>query len=81
MYGVEFVPRDLKLALFEAAEGRVGDAIDRVVLSCFKYDPAKRRYGFWVFGALRTGGAAVLLGAGLAFRRLRRVERAREASS
>lgn len=69
LYGVEFNPRDLKLAILEAAQGRVGTTLDRVILRCFKYDPASRKYHFYVMGALRlgAGGAAlalaVLLGA------------------
>jgi len=55
LYGVEFNPRDLKLAVLEAAQGRVGTTLDRVILKCFKYDPASRKYHFYVMGALRAG--------------------------
>ena len=48
----------MKLALVEAGEGRVGTSFDRIVLSCFKYDTATRRYGFYIFGFIRTGRAA-----------------------
>jgi len=59
LYGIEYSPRDLKLALVEAADGKVGTSLDRVLLSCFKYDPALRRYGFYVWGILK-GGALVV---------------------
>lgn len=59
LYGIEYAPRDLKLALVEAAEGKVGTSLDRILLSCFKYDPALRRYGFYVWGILK-GGALVV---------------------
>jgi protein SCO1/2 len=49
----------MKLALLEAANGRVGTSFDRVVLSCFKYDTAMRRYSFYVFGFIRTGALLV----------------------
>jgi protein SCO1/2 len=65
LYGVQFPPRDLKLALLEAAQGRVGTTLDRVLLQCYRYDPASRRYGLFVFGFMRTGGALVLLGLAL----------------
>src|SRR5204863_3838042 len=55
LYGVEFSARDLKLALLEAGQGRVGTTLDRVILRCFKYDPASRKYHFYVMGALRLG--------------------------
>jgi protein SCO1/2 len=59
LYGIEYSPRDLKLALVEAADGKVGTSLDRILLSCFKYDPALRRYGIYVGGILK-GGALVV---------------------
>jgi protein SCO1/2 len=55
LYGVEQNPRDLKLAILEAGQGRVGTTLDRVILRCFKYDPSSRKYHFYVIGALRLG--------------------------
>jgi protein SCO1 len=69
LYGVEQNPRDLKLAIVEAGQGRVGTTLDRVLLRCFKYDPSSRKYHFYVLGALRLGSGffaaalAVFLGA------------------
>jgi protein SCO1/2 len=48
----------MQLALLEAAQGRAGTTLDRVLLRCFKYDPASRKYHFYVMGALRIGSAA-----------------------
>ncbi len=59
LYGVQYPPRDLRLALVEAAGGRVGTSFDRVLLTCYQYDPATRRYGFFVKGFLRTGGLII----------------------
>jgi protein SCO1/2 len=59
LYGTSFRVQDMKLALVEAAGGRVGTSFDRVVLTCFKYDTATRRYGFYVFGFLRLGALMV----------------------
>jgi len=58
LYGVEFSPRELRLAVVEASQGKVGTAFDRVILRCFKYDPASRKYHFYVMGALRLGSGA-----------------------
>ena len=55
LYGVDFPGRDLRLAVLEAAQGRVGATLDRIILRCFKYDPASRKYHFYVMGALRLG--------------------------
>ena len=82
-YGVEIAPRDLRLAVVEASQGKVGTTLDRVILRCFKYDPASRRYHVYVMGVLQYGagffGVALftLLGA-LWWREIRKARGARE---
>jgi protein SCO1/2 len=61
LYGVDFSARDLRLAFVEASGGRVGTTLDRVLLTCFKYDPMTQRYTPYVFGFVRIGA---LLSAG-----------------
>ena len=61
LFGLEYGPRDLRLALVEASEGRIGTAIDAALLYCFHYDPMTGRYGFVVMRALRIAGAATVL--------------------
>jgi protein SCO1/2 len=61
LYGVRFRPLDLKLALAEASRGRVGGITGRVLLTCFRWDPASRRYGFVVSGVMKGGSALVLI--------------------
>lgn len=56
LYGVEYVTRDLRLALVEASEGRVGSLADKALLLCFQYDPSRGEYGFAIMGVLRGGG-------------------------
>jgi len=60
LYGVDVLARDFRLAMVEAGGGKVGTSFDRVLLSCFKYDPINRRYGPYVMGFMR-------IGAGMAF--------------
>jgi protein SCO1/2 len=64
LYGVDFKPRDLRFALVEASGGRVGTTLDRILLTCFKYDPMTQSYSPFVFGFVRIG--ALLSGAALA---------------
>jgi protein SCO1/2 len=59
LYGIEYPARDMKLALVEAGKGKVGTAFDRVLLTCFKYDPAKRSYGPYVLAFVRIGALLV----------------------
>jgi protein SCO1/2 len=55
-YGVEYSPKELRLALVESSEGRVGSAIDELLLYCFHYDPESGRYGVVVMNLIRLGG-------------------------
>ncbi len=59
-FGVLYPPRDLRLSLVEASEGRVGTAADRVILYCFQYDPATGKYGAIVSRVLKIGAGATL---------------------
>jgi protein SCO1/2 len=63
-FGIEYAPRDLRLGLVEASEGRIGSPADRLFLFCFAYDPATGRYGATVMTVLRL--AAILTVVGLA---------------
>jgi len=61
LYGVTYLPFDVKMALTEASEGRVGPTISRVLLFCFSYDPEGRTY---VFNILKVTGLVTLILAG-----------------
>jgi protein SCO1/2 len=61
LYGVEHTPRDFRLAVVEAGDGRVGTSFDKVLLSCYKYDPVTRRYAPFVFGFMRIGAGLVFV--------------------
>lgn len=55
-YGVEFSPKELRLALLESGAGRIGSVVDEFLLYCFQYDPASGRYGVVVMNVIRLGG-------------------------
>lgn len=77
LYGTTFRPFDVRLAVVEAAQGKVGTIVDRVLLTCFRYDPAARKYGPYVVGIMRGGSAVVLSAFGLAMVAMLRRDRAR----
>jgi protein SCO1/2 len=62
LYGVEFPGRDLRLALVEAADGKVGTSFDRFLLTCYRYDPVARKYVPYAMGMVRAGALLVLFG-------------------
>jgi protein SCO1/2 len=71
-YGVEYSPRELRLALFESGQGRIGSKVEELLLYCFHYDPEVGRYGYAVMTLVRLGGAltvALMVGFVLLMRR------------
>lgn len=58
LYGVDFLPLDVKLALTEASEGRTGPTINKLLKMCYSYDPAGRKY---VLDFTRVAGGGMLL--------------------
>jgi protein SCO1/2 len=66
-YGVEYSPKELRMALVESSEGKVGSLVDSLLLYCYHYNPATGRYGVVAMNLVRLGGAVtvVLLGAGI----------------
>ena len=59
MYGVEYAPRFLRLALVEASQGKIGSIVDQVLLLCYHYDPTTGQYGLIIMNVIR--GLAILL--------------------
>jgi protein SCO1/2 len=61
LYGIEYAPRDLRLALVEASRGKIGSPVDQILLYCYHYDPAAGRYGAVVMNMVRVAGVAFVL--------------------
>jgi protein SCO1/2 len=55
-YGVEFSPKDLRLALVDSSQGRLGSVVEELLLYCFHYDPSTGKYGAAFMNILRLGG-------------------------
>ncbi len=66
LYGSDFLPFDVGMAVNEASKGEPGISIKRGVLSfCFSYDPENKTYVFKMFRI--TGTAILILLAGFMF--------------
>ncbi|HEX8118843.1 MAG TPA: SCO family protein [Pyrinomonadaceae bacterium] len=61
-YGIEYAPKDLRLALVESSEGKVGSPVDELLLYCYHYDPATGKYGAAVMNILRAAGVLTVFG-------------------
>lgn len=61
LYGVRFEPATLRLALLEAAKGKIGSTWDRFILYCYHYDAVQGRYALAALAVMRAGGALTVL--------------------
>lgn len=57
LYGVYFLPFDLKMAVSEAAAGRSGPTINKILNYCFSYDPDGKKY---VFNITKVAATVIL---------------------
>ena len=74
LFGLEFPPRDMRLALVEASSQKIGSPItDAILLYCFHYDPTTGKYGLVITNIVRAAGAltalAIAIGMIVLFRR------------
>lgn len=70
LYGIEYQPKDLRLALVEAGGRKIGTLVDHLMLFCYSYDPKSRKYSLYATNLMRAGGGltvfivgGILLGA------------------
>jgi len=60
LYGVEYSPKDLRLALVDAGGGRIGGLVDTVLMYCYRYDPKTGHYSAAVLNLVRAGAVLTL---------------------
>ena len=67
LYGIQYNTRDLRLALVEASDGKIGESsvLNEVLLFCYEFDPVGKRYALHALNVVKAGGfitLAVLVG-------------------
>ena len=63
-YGVDYSPKDMRLAMVEASSNKIGTPVDQILLFCYHFDPHAAKYTPWALGLLRLAGAATVLSIG-----------------
>jgi protein SCO1/2 len=58
LYGTDYLPFDIKMAVNEANENKTGPSINKLMKFCFSYDPEGRKYALNV---TRIAGSVVIL--------------------
>jgi protein SCO1 len=61
LYGIEFSPKDLRLALLEAGEGKLGSPMDKLILYCFQYDAKTHKYALVALNVMKVAGLLTML--------------------
>ncbi len=64
LYGIDYAPKDVKFAVMESAQSKIGSSAEQLMLYCFHYDPSTGRYGLSILRIMRLGGIATLIGLG-----------------
>ncbi|MFZ0803238.1 MAG: SCO family protein [Terriglobales bacterium] len=59
-YGVEFAPKDLRLGLVQASQGKIGSIVDEVLLYCYHYNPDTGKYGAIISRILKIAAGATI---------------------
>jgi protein SCO1/2 len=75
LFGIEYGPRDLRYGIVDASNGKVGSAVDSLLLYCYHYDPAAGKYSIAIMRLVRAGGAATVLALGAFIFAMTRKER------
>lgn len=60
-YGVEYPPKDVRLALVEASSNQIGNIVDQILLYCYRYDPEIGQYTAVAMRILRLAGIAFVI--------------------
>ncbi|GJM19085.1 MAG: photosynthetic protein synthase I [Phycisphaeraceae bacterium] len=88
MYGFDYPPKQLKLSLLDASEGKIAQSLgDRFLHFCYRYDPNAGAYSMEAMLVMRIGAIATvivltfLIGGLLLFERTRRHRKAQRPTS
>lgn len=61
-YGIEYSPKDLRLALVQASQEKIGSIVDAALLYCFHYDPSTGHYSATILNIMKVAGVSTVFG-------------------
>jgi protein SCO1/2 len=61
LHGIQFEAKDVKLALSDATEGRIGSFVDQMIWYCFMYDPKASKYTIYSFRLVQVASGLMLV--------------------
>ena len=81
LFGIEYAPKDLRLALVESGNGKIGGLVDQALLFCYQYNPHTGRYSTAIMNVIQAAAVLTLLALGGFIFIMRRRERGEGARS
>lgn len=60
-YGIEYSPRDLRLGIMDASQGKVGSPVEKVILFCYQYDPTTGKYSLAIIRVIQLASVLTAL--------------------
>lgn len=78
--GIGMKPMDVRLGIVDASKGKIGSAIDQILLLCYHYDPITGKYGLVIKRAIQAAGILTMTGMGLLLVWMIRKDKKRRAS-
>src|SRR5581483_9616322 len=54
LFGIDYGPRDLRLAIMDASAGKIGSAVQKMLLYCYHYDLTTGRYSLAIMRIVRV---------------------------
>lgn len=61
LFGIEYPAKDLRMALLDASENKIGSAIEQLILLCYQYDPESGTYNLVIHRVLQVAGTGTVL--------------------
>lgn len=65
LYGISYDEFNVRNALFESADGKIGSTLEKVVMYCYQYDPDSGSYVPVAINIMKLGGLATLIFLGI----------------
>lgn len=65
LFGTDYSPRDLRLAVLDASAHRVSSPIEKALLYCYHYNLATGRYSLAIMRVVQLAGAATVVSIGM----------------
>jgi protein SCO1/2 len=64
LFGIDYGPRDLRLAVLDASDEKIGSPLARALLYCYHYDLSTGRYSLAIMRIVQVAGAATVFSLG-----------------